>query len=189
MVHVLRNTRVIGVALHDGIRNPVAGNSRHRVIDFFQCCRPGSEDHGFPLGSNMVNCFEPGDVPRSDFVGGNKLIDEVNRLDVIGAREEIDTDCLRVIGEGFRPFPGKRRVLIHLVDTFTPAGLVGLLTAEFPKPFVADDMVGSKMLELCRISTGSCRQRHQLERAIQVPIVISGNIRDEIRGVFCSQSF
>ena len=79
--------------------------------------------------------------------------------------------------------------MIHLVDTFTPAGLVGLLPAEFPKPFVADDMVGSEMLELCRICTGRCRQRHQLERALQVTVVIGGNIRDEIRGVFCSQSF
>ena len=55
-----------------------------------------------------------------------------------------------------------------------------MLTTELPKSFVADDVISTKVLELCGVSTCFFGECHELESAVQHTIVVCRDIRDEI---------
>ena len=60
---------------------------------------------------------------------------------------------------------------------------MGLLAAERCKSVIRDDMWCAKVLELCAISAGFLRQRHEMFGAFEITIVVRGDIGNEVGGL------
>ncbi len=58
---------------------------------------------------------------------------------------------------------------------------MGLLSTEGLESVVRDDVRSSKVLEFRAVSAGFLRERHKALGAIEVTVVIRGDIRDEVR--------
>ena len=60
---------------------------------------------------------------------------------------------------------------------------MGLLAAQLSKTFVTDDVVRTEVLKLGCIGTRVGSQGDELQSFVQHPIVVGGNIRDEVGGL------
>jgi hypothetical protein len=73
-------------------------------------------------------------------------------------------------------------VLIDLENGSLPLALVRELRPRL-EPFFADDVLGTKVLELRRICTSCGRKVNQRDGSLEVTVMVCRDIRDEISGV------
>ncbi len=92
-------------------------------------------------------------------------------------------DLLAFLFQDQRPLEGDRGLLVDLEDRFLPAGLVRDLPVHVAKAVVGDDLRGAEVLELGGVRPGFFGQADQQLGALQVAIMVGGDIGDEVGGV------
>ncbi len=118
--------------------------------------------------------------PGSNFERWHVGIDVVDQGLVVGACEEGDAGLVARFLQALGPQQGNAGVLIDLEHALFPPGLVRLLVTQGFKTPIADIGRGLEMLELGRIGPRLRGLEYQILGALQVPVVIGGDIRNEI---------
>ena len=171
---------VVGVALEQDNLVVMRLDGTHRPHHIADVGCAGSNQDRFAQFCHANQRIRPRHEARTGFVGRNVGIEHINGFVVVGRGEVMNANFVALCFEDGRPLKGHGGIGINFEDALLPGSLMGELPAQRFEAIVRDDLGGTEVLEFGRVGSGFFRQPNQLFGALQVAVVIGGNIGNEV---------
>jgi hypothetical protein len=177
----LGRSRVGAGAFEKGdFRAASVSEDAHGFLDFLERGHAGGHDHISSGGGDFLKKRMIGQLEGGDFVVGRiELLEEVHRGGIEGRGETVEPVGGRFVENGLMPIPGSVGLGIEVVE---------LLAVPEGAPFYDEGLgiaveghrIRGVSLDFYRIGSRLCGEADDFERGVELPVVVSGDLGDEV---------